>query len=128
MEHITTIYSKAALQVKGYEVGTFSHILNCRCKTFGAEQKERTYQLKKVNFYKFKEYVIKQMKVINFFAWYQLAHGTEALTDALSNYINHKENRAGMYINPNSNNPIDRLLIDTQTTTNQLRARLTNVA
>lgn len=78
--------------------GALSHILNCYCKTVGKPAEiEKAYTLKKVNYYRFKEYVETVMKVPNFSVWYLETKGRIALSQALSDYINHSEKRVRVF-------------------------------
>lgn len=109
VSNFTTVYTKGIIKVEASTPFTgISHLLNCYCKTVGAEHKEKSYLLKRVNFYKFREYMQTVNGVTNWFVWYTENNNTPAFNEALASYINHIENRTAVYVCKNGSK-IDRL-------------------
>lgn len=78
--------------------GALSHLLHCYCKTAGKPAAiEKAYTVKKVNFYRFKEYVTTVMNVTDFNSWYLENKGRVAFNDALTCFINASENRTRIF-------------------------------
>lgn len=109
--NFTTIYSKGILKVvTATPNSSFSHLLDCACSTIGAEHKERTFLLKRVNFYKFRLYMENNNGVhFSFSTWYTDNRATPAFVAAIEAYINWKENRVAIYVCAGPNK-IDTLL------------------
>lgn len=86
----------------------FSYQLACYCKTQGKPANiEKAYTVKKVNFYKFKDYVTKTLNVTDWASWYAENKGGVYFASVLTDYINTTENRTAIYSTPTY---IDRLL------------------
>lgn len=96
----TTVYSKGILKaVTCTPHAMFSHLLNVACSTIGAEFKEKSYLLKKVNFYKFRAYMENKNGVhFNFYTWYTDNRSLSTFNEAIAEYINHTEKRTAYYV------------------------------
>ncbi len=96
----TTIYSKGILKaITCTPNPTFSHLLNVACSTIGAEHKEKSYLLKKVNFYKFRAYMEAKNGIhYNWPMWYSDNRATPAFNEAVADFINHTEKRTAYYV------------------------------
>lgn len=112
----TTVYTKGVLTVEASAPHpNFSHLINCNCKTIGAEHKERSFLLKKVNFYKFREYM-ETTEGVNWYNWYMSNRALPAFNEALASYINHDEQRTAKYV-CKTGSKIDALTYNILTTT-----------
>lgn len=119
-QQFTTVYTKGRLTVASTTPNTkFSHLLDCNCKTIGAENKERSYLLKRVNFYKFREYMETVKGVSNWQAWYTDNRALPTFNDAIADYINHSENRTGIYI-PNDGSKLYNLMQQSESITKEI--------
>lgn len=96
----TTVYSKGILKaITCTPNASFSHLLNVACQTIGAEHKEKSYLLKRVNFYKFKAYMQdKNGRYFNWYNWYMDNRHTPTFNEAIAEYVNHRENRTAYYV------------------------------
>lgn len=104
--HLTM--KKYKLSVVFTQLTDLSFQLACYCKTQGKPANiEKAYTVKRVNYYKFKDYVTSSLNVANFGEWYAENRGTVNFNDVLTNYINTTENRTAIYSTPTY---IDRLL------------------
>lgn len=83
------------LQVNSFAPGTLSHQLYVYCSVNGKPSKEQIR--KTVNYYRFKEYVESEMKVVNFNNWYWENKYSVSFLFALAAYINKLENRNTYY-------------------------------
>ena len=83
------------LQVNSFASGTLSHQLYVYCSINGRQSKEQIR--KTVNFYRFKEYIENEMKVVNFNNWYWENKHSVSFLFALAAYINKMENRDTYY-------------------------------
>ena len=119
----TVVYSKGILKVvTATPNSSFSHLLDCACSTVNAEFKERTFLLKRVNFYLFRAYMENKNGVhFNWPEWYTDNRAKPAFNEAIAEYINHKEKRTAYYVCKGPSK-IDTLLAKTIEQTNYFRS------